>query len=153
MTSDEIKSLLQEVFFEDEYEVSEIEYEKYKEPLKRFYLKVYSEKLKRHTPMITIENYVIGTTIVHDVWEMIWSLPNQNYYMNIPGTSLFLGTSTKRNPKDVGDPKAFLMMSKEKLKDILLINKLNNNLMSDMKNMKEDSTRLIRDYKLNNLGI
>ena len=147
MTSDEIKSLLQEVFFEDEYEVSEIEYEKYKEPLKRFYLKVYSEKLKHHTPMITIENYVIGTTIVQDVWEMIWSLPHQNYYMNIPGTS------TKRNPKDVGDPKAFLMMSKEKLKDILLINKLNNNLMSDMKNMKEDSIRLIRDYKLNNLGI
>jgi len=45
------------------------------------------------------------------------------------------------------------MMSKEKLKDILLINKLNSNLMSDMKNMKEDSTRVIRDFKLNNLVI
>ena len=147
MTSDEIKSLLQEVFFEDEYEVSEKEYEKYEQPLKRFYLKVYSEKLKHHTPMISITNYVIGTTIVDDVWEMIWSLPHQSYYMNIPGTS------TKRNPKDVGDPKAFLMISKEKLKDILLINKLNSNLMSDMKNMKEDSTRVIRDFKLNNLVI
>ena len=145
MTSDEIKSLLQEVFFEDEYEVSEIEYEKYKEPLKRFYLKVYSEKLKHHTPMITIENYVIGTTIVHDVWEMIWSLPHQNYYMKIPGTS------TKRNSKDVGDPKVFLMISKKKLKDILLINKLNSNLMSNMKSMNEDSMNAIRDFKINNL--
>ena len=97
--------------------------------------------------MITIEKYVIGNLILDDVWEMIWSLPHQSYYMNIPGTS------TKRNPKDVGDPKAFLMMSKEKLKDILLINKLNSNLMSDMKNMKEDSTRVIRDFKLNNLVI
>jgi hypothetical protein len=147
MTSDEIKSLLEEVFFEDEYEISEKEYEKYKQSLKRFYLKVYSEKLKHHTPMITIEKYVIGNIILDDVWEMIWSLPHQSYYMNIPGTS------TKRNPKDVGDPKAFLMMSKEKLKDILLINKLNSNLMSDMKNMKEDSTRVIRDFKLNNLVI
>ena len=147
MTSDEIKSLLQEVFFEDEYEVSEKEYEKYKQPLKRFYLKVYSENLKHHTPMLIVDNYIIGTTIVEDVWQITWSLPNQNYYMNIPGTS------TKRNPKDVGDPKAFLMISKEKLKDILLINKLNSNLMSDMKNMKEDSTRVIRDFKLNNLVI
>jgi helix-turn-helix protein len=147
MTSYEIKSLLQEVFFEDEYEVSEKEYDRYEQSLKRFYLKVYSEKLKNHTSMIIIENYVIGNLILDDVWEMIWSLPNQNYYMKIPGTS------TKRNPKDVGDPKAFLMISKEKLKDILLINKLNSNLMSDMKNMSEDSTRVIRDFKLNNLEI
>jgi hypothetical protein len=44
-------------------------------------------------------------------------------------------------------------MSKEKLNDILLINELNSNLMSDMKNMKEDSLRFIRDFKINNLGI
>lgn len=31
-----------------------------------------------------------------------------------------------------------MLISKEKLKDILLINKLNSNLMSDMRNMKED---------------
>jgi hypothetical protein len=42
-------------------------------------------------------------------------------------------------------------MSKEKLNDILLINELNSNLMSDMKNMKEDSLRFIRDFKINNL--
>jgi hypothetical protein len=119
MTSDEIKSLLEQVFFEDEYEVSEKEYEKYKERFKIFYLKVYSEKLNTHIPMITIKNYTIGTTIVNDVWQMIWSLPDQNYYMSIPGTS------TKRNSKDVGDTKSFLMISKERLKDILLINKLN----------------------------
>ena len=143
MTSDEIKSLLQEVFFEDKYEISEttnLHIDKNK-----FYLKVYSEKLGHHTPMITIENYTIGRNIVQDVWEMVWNLPNQKYYTNIPGTS------TKRNPKDVGDPKAFLMISKEKLNDILLINKLNSDLMSDMKNMKEDSLKVIRDFKINNL--
>jgi hypothetical protein len=145
MTSDEIKSLLEKVFFEDEYEVSEEEYEKYKERFKIFYLKVYSEKLNTHIPMITIKNYTIGTTIVNDVWQMIWSLPDQNYYMSIPGTS------TKRNSKDVGDTKSFLMISKERLKDILLINKLNSNLMSNMKNMNEDSMNAIRDFKINNL--
>jgi hypothetical protein len=95
--------------------------------------------------MITIKNYTIGTTIVNDVWQMIWSLPDQNYYMSIPGTS------TKRNSKDVGDTKSFLMISKERLKDILLINKLNSNLMSNMKNMNEDSMNTIRDFKINNL--
>ena len=145
MTSDEIKSLLEQVFFEDEYEVSEKEYEKYKERFKIFYLKVYSEKLNTHIPMITIKNYTIGTTIVNDVWQMIWSLPDQNYYMSIPGTS------TKRNSKDVGDTKSFLMISKERLKDILLINKLNSNLMSNMKNMNEDSMNTRRDFKINNL--
>jgi hypothetical protein len=145
MTSDEIKSLLEKVFFEDEYEVSEKEYEKYKERFKIFYLKVYSEKLNTHIPMITIKNHTIGTIIVNDVWQMIWSLPDQNYYMSIPGTS------TKRNSKDVGDTKSFLMISKERLKDILLINKLNSNLMSNMKNMNEDSMNAIRDFKINNL--
>ena len=145
MASDEIKSLLEQVFFEDEYEVSEKEYEKYKERFKIFYLKVYSEKLNTHIPMITIKNHTIGTTIVNDVWQMIWSLPDQNYYMSIPGTS------TKRNSKDVGDTKSFLMISKERLKDILLINKLNSNLMSNMKNMNEDSMNAIRDFKINNL--
>ena len=145
MTSDEIKSLLEQVFFEDEYEVSEKEYEKYKERFKIFYLKVYSEKLNTHIPMITIKNHTIGTTIVNDVWQMIWSLPDQNYYMSIPGTS------TKINSKDVGDTKSFLMISKERLKDILLINKLNSNLMSNMKNMNEDSMNAIRDFKINNL--
>ena len=70
---------------------------------------------------------------------------DQNYYMSIPGTS------TKRNSKDVGDTKSFLMISKERLKDILLINKLNSNLMSNMKNMNEDSMNAIRDFKINNL--
>ena len=108
-------------------------------------MKVYSEKLNTHIPMITIKNHTIGTTIVNDVWQMIWSLPDQNYYMSIPGTS------TKRNSKDVGDTKSFLMISKERLKDILLINKLNSNLMSNMKNMNEDSMNAIRDFKINNL--
>jgi len=95
--------------------------------------------------MIVIENLIIGTTIVEDVWEMNWTLPKQNYHMNIPGTS------TKRNPKDVGDPKAFLMLSKEKLNDILLINALNENLMSDMKEMDENPTKIVRDFKLKNI--
>ena len=97
--------------------------------------------------MIVIQNYIIGTTICSDIWEMIWTLPNQNYYMKIPGTSI------KRNPKDVGDPKGFLMLSKEKLKDILLINKLNSTLMDDMMEMKGNSVKMVRDNKLKKLGI
>lgn len=145
MNADEMKLLLEEVFFEDEYRISEKNYKKYDVEVMSFSLKVYSEKLKRHMVAIVVENYLIGTTICEDVWEMTWSLPRQNYYMNIPGTS------TKRNPKDVGDPKAFLMLSKEKLKDILLISKLNRNLMSDLKGMKENSMEMVRDFKLKSI--
>jgi hypothetical protein len=143
MNADEIRSLLKEVFFE--YEISVQEYEKYKVPLSRFYVKHYSERLGRHMPMIVIENLIIGTIIVEDVWQMSWTLPKQNYCMNIPGTS------AKRNPKDVGDPKAFLMLSKEKLNDILLINKLNEKLMSDMKEMDKNPAAIVRDFKLKNI--
>jgi hypothetical protein len=65
--------------------------------------------------------------------------------MNIPGTS------TKRNPKDVGDPKTFLMLSKEKLKDILSMRMMNKNLMSDLKGMKENPMEMVRDFKLKNI--
>lgn len=142
MNADEMKSLLEEVFFEDEYRIAEKNYKKYDVEVISFNLKVYSEKLKRHIIEMVIENYIIGTTICDDVWEMTWSLPKQNYYMKIPGTS------TKRNPKDVGDPKAFLMLSKEKLKDILLMRMMNKNLMSDLKGMKENPMEMVRDFKL-----
>jgi hypothetical protein len=76
------------------------------------------------------------------VWQITWTLPKQNYYMNIPGTS------TKRNPRDVGDPKSFLMLSKEKLKDVILINEMNRRLMEDMGRMKDEPTTIVRDFKL-----
>lgn len=145
MNADEMKSLLEEVFFEDEYRIAEKSYKKYDVEVICFNLKVYSEKFKRHIVEMVIENYIIGTTICDDVWEMTWSLPKQNYYMKIPGTS------TKRNPKDVGDPKAFLMLSKEKLKDILLMRMMNKNLMSDLKGMKENPMEMVRDFKLKNI--
>ena len=145
MTADEIKSLLEEVFFEDEYEIGEINYFKYHIPLKRFYVKCYSEKMSKRMTMLVVDNYIIGTTIVEDVWQITWTLPKQNYYMNIPGTS------TKRNPKDVGDPKSFLMLSKEKLKDVILINEMNRRLMEDMGRMKDEPTEIVRDFKLNKI--
>jgi len=142
MNADEIKSLLEEVFFEEEYEIGEINYFKYDSPLKRFYIKCYSEKMKKRMTMLVVDNYIIGTTIVEDVWQITWTLPKQNYYMNIPGTS------TKRNPRDVGDPKSFLMLSKEKLKDVILINEMNRRLMEDMGRMKDEPTTIVRDFKL-----
>ena len=145
MNADEIKSLLEEVFFEEEYKIAGSEYIRYNMSLKRFYVKCYSYKLNGHFSMIVIENLIIGTTIVEDVWEMNWTLPKQNYHMNIPGTS------TKRNPNDVGDPKAFLMLSKEKLNDILLINNLNEKLMSDINEMYKNPTAIVRDFKLKNI--
>jgi hypothetical protein len=147
MNTNELRELLKEVFCEDEYNISETDYIKYDEELTRFNIKVYSKKMNKHMVMIVIENYVIGTTICKDIWKMIWSLPNQNYYMKIPGTSI------KRNPKDVGDPKFFLMLSKDKINDILLINELNNNLISDMKEMDKNSMVMVRDNKLKKLGI
>ena len=115
MTADEIKSLFEEVFFEEEYKICDADYVKYEHSLKRIYVKCYSEKLNKHMTMLVVDNYIMGNTIVEDVWQITWSLPNQNYYMKIPGTS------TKRNPKDVGDPKSFLMLSKQKSMKKLLI--------------------------------
>ena len=145
MNADEIKSLLKEVFFEEEYKIAGSEYVKYNLSLKRFYVKCYSEKLDNHMSMLVIDNYIIGTTIVEDVWQITWVLPNQNYYMKIPGTS------TKRNPKDVGDPKSFLMLSKQKLKEVILINEMNRRLMEDMKRMDKEPIEIVRDFKLNNI--
>jgi hypothetical protein len=147
MNTNELRELLKEVFCEDEYMISETDYIKYDEELKRFNIKVYSEKMNKHMTIIVIQNYIIATTMCKDVWEMIWSLPQQNYYMKIPGTSY------KRNPKDIGDPKGFLMLSKDKLKDIQLVNRLNFELMNDMEQMKKNPANLIRDIKLKELGI
>ena len=145
MTADEIKSLLEEVFFEEEYKISDADYVKYEHKLKRIYVKCYSEKLNKHVSMLWIDNLIIGTTIVEDVWQITWALPNQNYYMKIPGTSV------ERNPKDVGDTKSFLMLSKQKLKDVLLINELNRKLMEDMRRMDKEPIEIVRDFKLNNI--
>jgi len=145
MMADDIKSLLEEVFFEKEYKVGVDDYIKYEQVLKRMFVKCYSERLNKHMTMLVIDNFIIGTSIVEDVWQITWTLPNQNYYMKIPGTS------TKRNPKDVGDPKSFLMLSKQKLKDVLLINEMNRRLMDDMKRMDKEPTEIVRDFKLNNI--
>lgn len=145
MNGDEIKSLLHEVFFEDEYKISEEDYKKYDTPMKRFYIKCYDNRLKSYFTKIVIDNLIIGTTIVGDKWSMRWSLPSQNYRMDIPGTSI------DRNPKDVGDSKAFLLLSKEKLKDILLINDMNRNLLEDIQRMDKHPIEIIREYKLKEL--
>ena len=134
MKSKEIKKLLEEVFFEEEYRIKEECYKKYGDDLKRFYIMCYSKKLKKHIiPMVTIQNYLNGTAVHVDVWEMVWTLPTQNYYMNIPSEE---------------DVKSFLMFSKEKLKEILLINEMNKNLYDDMVKMDRNPREIIRDFKL-----
>ena len=145
MNSDEIKSLLHEVFFEDEYKISEEDYTKYDKPMKRFYIKCYDKRLRTHFTKIVIDNLIIGTTIVGDKWSMNWSLPTQNYSTMIPGTSI------NRNSKDVGDTKVFLLISKEKLKDILIINDMNRTLLEDMERMYKNPIEIIREYKLKEL--
>jgi len=137
MNTNDLRELLNEVFFEDKYKITETNHIKYNEELTRFNVKVYSKKMSKHMTMIVIENYIIGTTICKDVWEINWSLPQQNYYMKIPGT----------------DPKYFLMLSKDKINDILLINELNNNLINDMKEIDKNLMTMIRDYKLKKLGV
>ena len=142
MNNVELKSLLEEVFFEDEYKITESEYIRYNINLSRLYVKCYSKRLNAHFSKIVIKNYIMGTTIVEDMWQMTWSLPKQNYYMIIPGTS------TKRNPSDVGDTKSFLMLSKEKLKDVILIEEMSRIIMDDMNRMVNEPTEIVRDFKL-----
>ena len=134
MSADEIKGFLEEAFFEEEYRIKEECYKKYGDDLKRFYIMCYSKKLKKHIIlMVTIQNYITGTAVHEDVWEMVWTLPTQNYYMNIPSEE---------------DVKSFLMLSKEKVKEILLINEMNKNLLDDMVKMDRNPREIIRDFKL-----
>lgn len=134
MSADEIKGFLEEAFFEEEYRIKEEYYKKYGDDLKRFYIMCYSKKLKKHImQMVTIQNYITGTAVHEDVWEMVWTLPTQNYYMNIPSEE---------------DVKSFLMLSKEKVKEILLINEMNKNLLDDMVKMDRNPREIIRDFKL-----
>jgi hypothetical protein len=134
MSADEIKGFLEEAFFEEEYRIKEECYKKYGDNLKRFYIMCYSKKLKKHIIlMVTIQNYITGTAVHEDVWEMVWTLPTQNYYMNIPSEE---------------DVKSFLMLSKEKVKEILLINEMNKNLLDDMVKMDRNPREIIRDFKL-----
>jgi len=133
MSADEIKGFLEEAFFEEEYRIKEECHKKYGDDLKRFYIMCYSKKLKKHMSMVTIQNYITGTAVHEDVWEMVWTLPTQNYYMNIPSEE---------------DVKSFLMLSKEKLKEILLINEMNKNLLDDMVKMNRNPREIIRDFKL-----
>lgn len=67
--------------------------------------------------------------------------------MRIPGTSY------ERNPKDVGDTRIFLMLTKERIDDILRLRELNNNLMDNMKEMSFNPINTIREFKLNKLDI
>ena len=131
MNADEIRSLLEEVFFEEEYEIGEQEYERRGQPLMRLYVKHYSERLKRHMPMIGIEN----NAIVDDVWQMTWALATQKYSMKIPNANA----------------RTFLMLAKEKLKDILTINRMSEKLLSDMREMDKNPDAILRDFKLNRL--
>lgn len=144
MNGYEIKSLFEEVFFEDRYEIIESTKIKYGNVLPLFYLKRYSDRLKCKISCMVIHNYIIGTTIVDDAWEII--LENDI-------TILIPGTSIKRNPKDVGDTKAFVNLLKEKVEEYFRIKEIKDNFNKDIRLMKTDPIKIIRDYKLKNILI
>lgn len=144
MNGNEIKSLFEDVFFEDKYEISESTKIKYGNNLPIFYLKRYSDKIKRNIACLVIHNYIIGTTIIDDVWEVVLDTDIQ---MVIPGTSI------NRNPKDVGDSKAFVYLLKEKIEEYFRIKEMKDNFNKDIQLMKKDPIKIIREFKLNKMGI
>jgi len=146
MTIDDINNILIEIFFEDVYKIQTSDFTYHGKKIKRINLKVFSEKLNNYVDIIFyIENLILGTTVFDDVFQINLTLPKQNYYLTIPGTS------KDRNPKDIGDPKAFLQLLKEKVKDIQKINELNNKLFSDVQKLDKTPMKEIRNFKLDNL--
>jgi hypothetical protein len=145
MTSDEIKSLFKEIFFEDKWEINESTKSRYGKDWPIFYIKRQSNKTNSKLACVRIDNYIIGTTILDDVWEL--SIDGGEIRIVIPGTSF------KRNPKDVGDPKAFVGLLKDKIEEYFKIKEMKNSLNNDICLMKNDPNKIIRDYKLKQLGI
>lgn len=151
MKSQEIKSLFEEVFFEDKWEISESTKNRYGKDCPFFYIKRQSDRLKSKIACCKLYNYAAPgysnnfpvVTILDDVWE----LSLDDIIMIIPGTS------TERNPKDVGDPKVFVNLFKEKIEEYFKIKEMKDSFNNDISLMKNNPIKIIRDYKLNRLGI
>lgn len=147
MKKDEILSLFNDVFFEDEYSFSDKSEKLYNRTKHVIYLKRYSKKLDKHIAFITISNHIIGTIICDDIWEIKIPLliGDGHITMKIPGTS------SQRNPKDVGDCVSFLYLLKEKITEYFLIKDTQDKFYHDMNLMKNNPDRIVREFKINQL--
>lgn len=147
MKKDEIVSLFNEVFFEDEYSISDKSEKIYGCTKHVIYLKRYSKKLDKHVASITISNYIIGTLVCDDIWEIKIPLliGDGHFTMKIPGTSF------KRNPRDVGDYESFVYLLKEKIIEYFIIKDMQDNFYKDISLMKNDTNRIVREFKINQL--
>ena len=141
MNSQEIKSLFEEVFFEDEWEIKESIISRYGNDWPIFYLKRQSDKLKSKVACCKIHNYCIGTTIIDDIWELVL---DTDIRMIIPGTSI---------DAKVVDSKAFVSLFKEKVEEYFKIKEMKVDFNRDINLMKNDPNKIVREYKLNKLGI
>lgn len=146
MKKDEIVSLFNEVFFEDEYSVSSEIHKMFNSKRNIIYLKRYSKNIEKHIAFITISNQVIGTIICDDIWEIKIPLLNgKSIFINIPGTSFL------RNPKDVGDYESFVYLLKEKIIEYFLIKDMQDKFYKDIFLMKNDPNKIVREFKINQL--
>ncbi len=132
MEGNYLKGILEKVFSEEIYEIREDKWNKYGHDMERFYICRYNERLDGYFAMITIETWILGCAPMPGKWEMLWTLPGQNYYMLVHEE----------------DPFSFLSISKEKLETCVRINQMKEQLMADMKVMDTEPTRLVRDYKI-----
>lgn len=132
MEGNVLKGILEKVFSEKIYEIREDRWTKYGHEMERFRICRYNERLGGYFVMIAIETWILGCTPMPGKWEMVWTLPDQNYYMLVHEE----------------DPFSFLSISKEKLENCVKINQMKEKLMADMRLMDTEAARLVRDYKL-----
>ena len=146
MKSQEIKSLFEEVFFEDKWEIKEFTGRRLGKDCPFFHIKRQSDRLKRKIACCKLYNYAEPGSVV-TILDDVWELSLDDITMIIPGTS------TERNPKDVGDPKVFVNLFKEKIEEYFKIKEMEDSFNNDISLMKNNPVKIIRDYKLNKLGI
>ncbi len=131
MNNKEIKSLLEEIFFEDFWEIDTME--------SIIFIRKNSNKLNRKISFCKIHNgkYKRDDDDI-DIWKLsFFPLGSDNITMDIPKLDM------------VG----FLLLFKEKVKQSFEIQEMLNDFWSDIKLMQSDPSKILREHKLNKLGI
>lgn len=158
MNADEMEILLNEVF--SDFKITRESKEKYDKTISTFYIKSESyrslnyhgevfprlEIQKLYSIDLAITNFIIGTQVMGDVWQISLSLlGDEKFVMNIPGTSY------ERNKGDIGDPKSFLELIKTKIREIREIKEMSNKVTTELIEIKKEPIKKIRDFKLNKI--
>jgi len=131
MNNKEIKSLLEEIFFEDFWEIDTIESIIFLRKINKLNRKISFCKIHKDQKFIPDDND-------RDIWKLsFFPLGTDNMTMDIPQL----------------DTAGFLLLFKEKALQSFELQERLDDFWRDVKLMKSDPIKILREHKLNKLGI